>query len=168
MFRFLLPRSGHSTLSAQGKDPLPPPAGSTSPDVGHEVAGLLCNCWLLFSIASSRTSGSSSAGRPSAGPGACSCFSPGWDIVFPHAEPHESPDLRPPQLPLDGSTTIWSTNHSSPFCVACKFTVDALHLRTTCPQVGFVPLSAGFWTKPFRWLQPISPLIYPSVFCQHA
>lgn len=64
----------------------------------------------------------------------------GWDVVFLHAKPHESSTLRPPQFPLDGSTTIWSINHSS-LCIACKFTVDALHLRTACPQVGFVPLS---------------------------
>ena len=64
----------------------------------------------------------------------------GWDVVFLHAKPHESSTLRPPQFPLDGSTTIWSINHSS-LCIACKFTVDALHLRTACPQVGFMPLS---------------------------
>lgn len=88
-----------------------------------------------------------------------------WDVLFLHAKPHESSTLRPPQFPLDGSTTIWCINHSS-LCIACKSTI------CTPPAHRLPPggLCATEPSGPSRsdGFQPISPLVYPTVFCQLA
>ena len=68
--------------------------------------------------------------------GAWGCSSPGADFALPLVELHEppvSPFFQPVKVPLDGSTTFWSINHSSQFCV-----ISRLAEGTLCPIIQII------------------------------
>lgn len=131
---------------AEGKAVFPQLAGNT-----HNNA--LGSCWdffFFFFFLQWHTAGSYSASHMS-GPCLKSFWpvspSPSWHVglffpiyrtLFPFDELHEvpvSPFLHPFEVPLNGSTTIWSSRWSSLLCVICKFPKGAV-----CPIIQVMSL----------------------------